>query len=106
VAWFIGDINFIRHGGDEVAVRPERMRVSSGGAPGPHALEGEVLTTMVVGAALQLVVRGPAGEELLVRLPRDEGDGAERLSVGDRVVVSWPGEAALAIEEQSEQEGT
>ena len=107
VAWFIGDINFIRRDGDVVAVRPERMRVSTDGVPGPHALEGEVLTTMVVGAAIQCVVRGPDGEELLVRLSRDEeGGAAERLAAGDRVVVSWPGEAALAMEERAQQEGT
>jgi putative spermidine/putrescine transport system ATP-binding protein len=100
VAWFIGDINFIEHGGDVVAVRPERMRLSRSGDAGPHALEGEVLTTMVVGAAVQTVVRGSAGQELLVRLQRGDGvHDAELLNEGDRVIVSWADEAALAIVE-------
>jgi ABC-type Fe3+/spermidine/putrescine transport system ATPase subunit len=96
VAQFIGETNFIRTGGDTVAIRPERVRLSRAGA----GLSAELLTTMVVGPALQAVVRLDDGQEVLVREQRT-GDRSELegLAAGERVLVNWSQEEALPLEE-------
>jgi ABC-type Fe3+/spermidine/putrescine transport system ATPase subunit len=94
VADFIGETNFIKRGGATVAVRPEHIRVGSaanGGVP------GEVLTTMVIGPAIQCVVRTDNGEEVLVRQQRAAGSDVEALQAGDRVALTWAKEAALVL---------
>jgi ABC-type Fe3+/spermidine/putrescine transport system ATPase subunit len=100
VADFIGETNFIELGGRKVAVRPERITLRkpsrAGGEAG--AIGGEVVTTMVVGPALQWLVRTDEGQEVLVRQQRTGGDGdIESIREGDRVVVSWDDEAALEL---------
>ncbi len=95
VADFIGETNFIRHGGATVAVRPERIRLAAGLNGG---LPGEVVTTMVIGPAVQCVVKTDDGEEVLVRQQRAAGGEVESLRTGDRVVLTWPEEAALVLE--------
>jgi ABC-type Fe3+/spermidine/putrescine transport system ATPase subunit len=95
VARFIGDTNFVRANGREIAVRPERMRVSKSG----DGLSGSVVATMVIGPAVQCVVRLEDGQEVLVREQRSGGEsGAETLAEGERVVVSWAAEEALDLE--------
>jgi ABC-type Fe3+/spermidine/putrescine transport system ATPase subunit len=66
IASFIGDTNFIRQAGQAIAVRPERLRVVEGGA----GLPGTVVTTMVIGPAVQCVVRLDDGQEVLARQQR------------------------------------
>ncbi|MEX2211822.1 MAG: ABC transporter ATP-binding protein [Gaiellaceae bacterium] len=95
VADFIGETNFIRQGGATVAVRPEQITLSTslnGGLP------GEVLTTMVIGPAVQCVVKTDNGQEVLVRQQRLAGSEMESLRAGDRVVLTWAEEAALVLE--------
>jgi ABC-type Fe3+/spermidine/putrescine transport system ATPase subunit len=102
VADFIGETNFIRLNGRTVAVRPERIRVRRPSMSGPEteeALTGEVVTTMVVGPALQWVIRADGGQELLVRQQRSGADAeGETIREGDRVVVTWTDEAALTLD--------
>ena len=96
IAGFIGDTNFIRVGDRAVAVRPERLRVQvgSGGVP------GVVATTMVIGPAVQCVVRLEDGQEVLAREQRSEARGGiEALAEGERVSVTWADEAALDFDE-------
>ena len=95
VADFIGETNFIRQDGSTIAVRPEHIRVgvsANGGVP------GEVLTTMVIGPAIQCVVKTDNGQEVLVRQQRAGGNEVESLQAGDRVVLTWADEAALVLE--------
>ena len=95
VAQFIGETNFIRTGGDTVAIRPERVRLSRGGT----GLSAELLTTMVVGPALQAVVKLDDGQEVLVREQRSsEGSELEGLAAGARVLVDWSKDEALRLE--------
>ena len=93
VAGFIGDTNFVRVNGREVAIRPERVRVSRDG----EGLGGVVVTTMVIGPAVQCVVRLEDGQEVLVREQRSGQGGVETLAEGARVVVSWAEHEALAL---------
>jgi ABC-type Fe3+/spermidine/putrescine transport system ATPase subunit len=106
VADFIGETNFIRLNGKTVAVRPERIRVRRPSMSGPEtedALTGEVVTTMVVGPALQWVIRADGGQELLVRQQRSGSDAeGETIREGDRVVVTWTDDAALALDTRGE----
>ena len=96
IAGFIGDTNFIRTNGREVAVRPERLRVVTGGA----GLPGTVATTMVIGPAAQCLVRLDDGQEVLAREQRSgAGAGIETLAEGERVSVSWADEEALDFDQ-------
>ncbi|HXG76548.1 MAG TPA: ABC transporter ATP-binding protein [Gaiellaceae bacterium] len=96
VAAFIGDTNFVRvPGAGEVAVRPERVRLVRDG----EGLPGRVVTTMVIGPAVQCLVRLDDGQEVLVREQRTAGGGGlESLREGDRAVVTWAEDAALGLE--------
>ena len=101
VASFIGETNFIRRDGRVVAVRPERVQVRRDGSAGPCALAGEVVAAMVIGPAVQCLVRGDDGQEVLVRQQREDGASAvESLREGDRVVIGWSEEAAIVLTEQ------
>jgi ABC-type Fe3+/spermidine/putrescine transport system ATPase subunit len=99
VADFIGETNFIRVRGEIVAVRPEHVRVTRSATPAEDALAATVVATMVVGSAVQCVVRTDDGQELLVREQRARGAaGAESLREGERVFVGWASEEALELE--------
>ena len=97
VADFIGETNFVRRNGSVLALRPERLELSRDG--GEEGLAGEVVTTMVVGPAIQSLVRADEGQGLLVRQQRGDG-GTASFQEGDRVVVTWAAEAALVFTEE------
>jgi ABC-type Fe3+/spermidine/putrescine transport system ATPase subunit len=101
VASFIGDTNFIGEPGATVALRPEQLRLAREPAAANGALAGELVATMVVGPAIQCVVRTDDGQEVLVRQQRHaEGGELERLRTGDRVVLTWAEGAALTLEQE------
>jgi ABC-type Fe3+/spermidine/putrescine transport system ATPase subunit len=101
VASFIGDTNFIGEPGASVALRPEQLRLAPEPAAANGALAGELVATMVVGPAIQCVVRTDDGQEVLVRQQRHaEGGELERLRTGDRVVLTWAEGAALTLEQE------
>jgi ABC-type Fe3+/spermidine/putrescine transport system ATPase subunit len=107
VADFIGETNFIEQGGKMIAVRPERVQLMRGrdGGPNGNGFAGEVVTTMVIGPAVQCLVRGDDGQEVLVRQQRDGGENPlEGVQAGERVYVQWARDAALVLAE--EREGT
>lgn len=96
IAGFIGDTNFIRVNGKEVAVRPESVRVLQGGT----GLTGTVATTMVIGPAVQCLVRLDDGQEVLAREQRSGARGGiEALGEGERVSISWADDQALDFDE-------
>jgi ABC-type Fe3+/spermidine/putrescine transport system ATPase subunit len=92
VADFIGETNFIRSNGSVVAVRPEDIDIGADGMP------ATVVTTMVVGPAIQCLVRTDDGQEVLVRRQRSRNGATESLSEGDRVSLTWDAEAALVLD--------
>jgi ABC-type Fe3+/spermidine/putrescine transport system ATPase subunit len=99
VADFIGETNFVQHDGGVVAVRPEHVRLTRDAPNTGAGLGGHVVTTMVVGPAVQCLVRTDDGQEVLVREQRAKGGtGAESLHEGERVFVSWAGDEALAFD--------
>jgi ABC-type Fe3+/spermidine/putrescine transport system ATPase subunit len=105
VADFIGETNFVTHRGQTVALRPERVRISRDGATAPDGLSGKVVAAMVIGPAIQCLVRTDDGQEVLVRQQRSEaGDTDETLHEGDRVTLTWAADAALALKEEKEEE--
>jgi ABC-type Fe3+/spermidine/putrescine transport system ATPase subunit len=95
VAAFIGETNFIDHDGSTVAVRPESIEIARNGGTG---LGGEVVTSMVIGPALQCLVRTDSGQEVLVRRQRTGRNGEDAFAQGDRVVLTWAEEAALRLD--------
>jgi ABC-type Fe3+/spermidine/putrescine transport system ATPase subunit len=109
VADFIGETNFIERGGATIAVRPERVQLSSGGdGDGDgNGMAGEVVTTMVIGPAVQCLVRGDDGQEVLVRQQRGGRESPlEAVRAGERVYVQWAEDAALVLAEERERTGS
>ena len=105
VADFIGETNFIERDGTMIAVRPERVQLRPEGAGGGDGIAGEVVTTMVIGPAVQCLVRGDDGQEVLVRQQRNGDDSPlEAVQAGQRVYVHWAQDAALVL--AREREGT
>ena len=102
VADFIGETNFVRRNGSVLALRPERLELSRDGGGAAGGLAGEVVTTMVVGPAIQSLVRTDDGQEVLVRQQRGDGGNAS-FQEGDRVVVTWAEGAALVFTEEEEE---
>jgi ABC-type Fe3+/spermidine/putrescine transport system ATPase subunit len=100
VADFIGETNFIKQNGRVVAVRPERLQISRATRTARDGLGGEIVTTMVIGPAIQCLVRTDGGQEVLVRQQRSGSNGeAESFREGERVVLTWPEDAALELDE-------
>ena len=92
VAGFIGDTNFVSVHGRDVAVRPESVRVRTYG----EGLSGRTIASMVIGPAVQCVVRLDDGQEVLAREQRSGGGGGiEALVEGERVLVSWTDDEVL-----------
>ena len=100
VADFIGETNFIRRNGGVVALRPEQIELGAG----PEGLEAQVVTTMVIGPAIQCVVRTDDGQEVLVRKQRGGDDAGELLSAGDRVWLTWAEGSTLVLNDGREQD--
>jgi spermidine/putrescine transport system ATP-binding protein len=102
VADFIGETNFIRRNGSVVAVRPEQVRISRGERSG--GLPGVVVTAMVIGPAIQCLIKADDGQEILVRRQRGGGDEADALQEGERVVLTWDEDAALRLDHNEREE--
>ena len=93
VASFIGDTNFVAAPSGRLAIRPENVRLSRSG----DGSQGTVVVRMVIGAAVQCVVRLDDGQEVLTRTQRSGSTVAESLTEGERVMVSWEPEVALDL---------
>jgi putative spermidine/putrescine transport system ATP-binding protein len=105
VAGFIGETNFINRDGKVVAVRPEGMRLLDKAPETGSWLAGEVLATMVIGPAVQVVVRTDDEQELIVRWQRTGGQTDSQLPAeGERVVVAWSDGDALELSGKKEEE--
>jgi ABC-type Fe3+/spermidine/putrescine transport system ATPase subunit len=104
VADFIGETNFIRRDGSVVAIRPEQLRITRG-ATGA-GIAGEVVTAMVIGPAIQCLVKADNGQEILVRLQRSGNGDVEALHEGERVMLTWDDDAALRLDPHEKGEAT
>jgi ABC-type Fe3+/spermidine/putrescine transport system ATPase subunit len=98
VADFIGETNFIRRNGSVIAIRPEQLRITRGAGTEPGALTGEVVTAMVIGPAIQCLIKVENGQEILVRQQRGGNGDVEALRQGERVVLTWDEDAALRLD--------
>jgi ABC-type Fe3+/spermidine/putrescine transport system ATPase subunit len=98
VADFIGETNFLRRNGSTLALRPERLELTRDAGGSADGLAGEVVTTMVVGPAIQSLIRADDGQEVLVRQQRGDSRGVA-FQEGERVVVTWAEGAALVFTE-------
>jgi ABC-type Fe3+/spermidine/putrescine transport system ATPase subunit len=98
VADFIGETNFIRRNGSVIAIRPEQLRIARGASTEPGALTGEVVTAMVIGPAIQCLIKVENGQEILVRQQRGGNGDVEALRQGERVVLTWDEDAALRLD--------
>jgi ABC-type Fe3+/spermidine/putrescine transport system ATPase subunit len=103
VADFIGETNFVRRNGSILALRPERLSLARDANGAGDGLAGEVVTTMVIGPAIQSLVRADDGQEVLVRQQRGDG-GTASFQEGERVVVTWADGAALVFTEEEQEE--
>jgi ABC-type Fe3+/spermidine/putrescine transport system ATPase subunit len=106
VADFIGETNFIRRNGSVIAIRPEQLRIARVARAEPGALMGEVLTAMVIGPAIQCLIKAENGQEILVRQQRGGNGGVEALQQGERVVLTWDEDAALRLDPIEKGEAT
>ena len=106
VADFIGETNFIRRDGTVIAIRPEQLRIARGGTDQPDALVGEIVTAMVIGPAIQCLIKADDGQEILVRQQRTGNGDVEALREGERVVLTWDEDAALRLGPEEKEEAT
>jgi putative spermidine/putrescine transport system ATP-binding protein len=107
VADFIGETNFIERDGTTIAVRPERVQLRPGDDGEGSGMAGEVVTTMVIGPAVQCLVKGDDGQEVLVRQQRGGRETPlEEVRAGERVYVQWAEDAALVLAEEREGTGS
>jgi ABC-type Fe3+/spermidine/putrescine transport system ATPase subunit len=106
VADFIGETNFIRRNGTVLAIRPEQLRITRARSGQPGALAGEVVTAMIIGPAIQCLIKAENGQEILVRQQRTGDGGIEALQQGERVVLTWDEDAALRLDPHEKGEVT
>jgi spermidine/putrescine transport system ATP-binding protein len=104
VADFIGETNFIRQKGTVIAVRPEQLRIARRSTAAGDGLAGEVVTAMVIGPAIQCLIKADNGQEILVRQQRSGNGEVEALRKGERVVLTWDEDAALRLDPHEKEE--
>ena len=102
VADFIGETNFIRRNGTVVAQPPAHLRLARGGRRQPRGL----VHSIVIGPAIQCVVKAENGQEILVRQQRGANGDVEALQTGERVVLTWDEDAALRLDPLEKGEAT
>ncbi len=101
IAGFIGDTNFIRLDGKEIAVRPERLRVVAEAATG-FAAAWSRRRWSSAGGAMPRPTRQTARRCWSGSNGQEQVGGIEALAEGERVSVTWADEEAL----DSIKEGT
>jgi ABC-type Fe3+/spermidine/putrescine transport system ATPase subunit len=103
VAEFIGESNFLPRDGGTVLVRPEVIAVTAG-APAADGLHGEVLHVSFLGNCTRVAVRcDELGTSVTAEVHGADALRVLDLGAGEQVRLSWPPEAAVAIEEEVPQ---
>jgi spermidine/putrescine transport system ATP-binding protein len=75
--------------GAEVAIRPEKIRLSTDPARGQNAFPGVIIDHAFLGPVTKYFVRLDSGKEVIV-LRQNQGDADDRLwQHGERVTVAW-----------------
>jgi spermidine/putrescine transport system ATP-binding protein len=92
-----------RRGSVAVGIRPEKIRVLSGGASanGENVLEGTVVERSYVGVATQYVVETPAGPVTVYQ--QNAAPETQTLSEGDRASVAWSPDATFVVDAPEEE---
>jgi spermidine/putrescine transport system ATP-binding protein len=96
-----GDVH--AHGEVSVTIRPERVELRPGGAPGPNRLEARVLNLVYLGAATQVVLRLRSGATVQA-LAQGSGHPLP-YGEGDEVTVYLPPEALRVIADSAVTDG-
>ena len=89
-----------RSGDVSIGIRPEKVRLGSGGE---NRLAGEVRESAYIGVSTQYVVETPAGAVMLYVQNSDPGAGSAQ--PGDQVTLSWSPEATFVVQDKEERHG-
>lgn len=99
VAGFVGASNVLERGGRRFTIRPEKIRMSDGGAGDGEP--GTVREVVYVGMVTRYVVDLDSGGELVVVRQNLEASSQDALSKrGKRVRLSWRPEHMYEIKEE------
>jgi spermidine/putrescine transport system ATP-binding protein len=94
--------DFARRGAKvAVSVRPEKIGPANGSSPAANLVEGTLARRTYLGDLVQYHIALVSGLELTVQRQNERSDPAASWAVGDRVVVSWPEESALVLEDDA-----
>jgi len=94
-----------RSGRVAVGIRPEKIRLATGGAQadGENALEGIVAARSYIGVSTQYVVETPAGP-VTVYAQNAEPAAGQAASPGERVALAWNPEATFVVDHTEEEQ--
>jgi len=95
--WAAAGANVPRSGPATVAVRPEKIRITSTRPEGRNAFEGRVELVTYVGTDSDHRVRLTPEAVVRVRVQNQAAGAGSSAAVGDRVWVSWPAEASRVL---------
>lgn len=102
-ASFLGKSNFITRQGRVYALRPEKIDVhSKGKGRGGNAVTGRIETVTYMGSQIKLTVAASGQEDLEVHV--DAWRNRMAFMEGQEVDLSWSREAAVAVEDSSENQ--
>jgi putative spermidine/putrescine transport system ATP-binding protein len=108
VAGFIGISNLLERDGRHITIRPEKVRLLTGGEsppPGSHAEQGRIDEVVYLGMLTRYVVALEAGGQLTA--VRQNLDGYAADVAGDRgttVTVAWPDLQSVEITHDQEEQ--
>jgi putative spermidine/putrescine transport system ATP-binding protein len=109
VAGFVGVSNVVERDGRRFAVRPEKIRMTDGGATparGAHAESGRIRDVVYAGMVTRYVVELDRGGELQVVRQNLETSSAEALDAKGRpVLLEWRPEHSLELDRAGDTEG-
>jgi spermidine/putrescine transport system ATP-binding protein len=88
-----------------VGIRPARLRIARGSAPGhENTARAVVATKMYLGDEVQVVASLDGGTQLLVREQRiGAGDSPDEIRIGDTITIQWDPSAPVLLAESPDQ---
>ena len=107
VAGFIGISNVIDREGHSITVRPEKIRILTGGASAPdgaHVETGTVREIVYLGMMTRYIVDLDQGGELVVAVQNSEHPEANFLGKGHKVRLAWRAAQAVAVVDHETRE--
>ena len=105
MAGFIGVSNLLERAGRRFTIRPEKIRLSEAGEPGPpgyHVESGRIDDVIYLGVVTRYVIELDAGGTVIAVSQNRETAAADELEArGRRVAVSWRDDQSFEISEPS-----